>query len=73
MGMALDEPQEDDTRIETASLTFLMDPQAASLVGQNGGLLIDYVDDGGRKGYVVTLGSRLEADDCGGCGGGHCG
>lgn len=74
MGMALDEPKDDDLSIETTHLTFVMAPDVQSFVGQSGGLVIDFVDDGMRKGYTVTLGNRLGAD-CGSCGdhGGDCG
>ena len=71
--MALDEPKDDDLSIDTTHLTFIMAPDVGSFVGQSGGLVIDYVDDGMRKGYTVTLGNSA-GGDCGGCGdGGGCG
>jgi Fe-S cluster assembly iron-binding protein IscA len=74
MGMALDEPKEEDRAIETTHLTFIMAPDVESFVSQSGGLVIDFVDDGMRKGYTVTLGNRA-GDACGSCGehGGDCG
>jgi len=73
VGMALDEPKEDDRSIETKHLTFIMAPDVESYVNQSGGLLIDYVDDGMRKGYTVALGN-VGQSDCGSCGeSGGCG
>ncbi len=72
--MALDEPKDDDQRIDENDMTFVMAPDVETIVKQNGGLSIDYVDDGYRKGYTVNLGS---GGDCGsgggGCGSGGCG
>ena len=71
--MALDEPTDEDRKIETTALTFVMAPDVESIVSQSGGVVIDYVDDGMRKGYTVTLGNRIGSDcsgcsDSGGCG-----
>jgi Fe-S cluster assembly iron-binding protein IscA len=70
--MALDEPKDDDKRFEENNMTFVMAPDVESVVNQNGGLSIDYVDDGYRKGYTVNMGA---GGDCssGGCGSGGCG
>jgi Fe-S cluster assembly iron-binding protein IscA len=70
--MALDEPRDDDTSIETETLSFLMAPDVESIVNQSGGVVIDYVDDGFRKGYTVNLGNASGCGD-GGCGDGGCG
>lgn len=71
--MALDEPKDDDLTFETDSLKFLMAPDVQSIVDQNGGLLIDFVDDGTRKGYTIKLASQSDSD-CGSCGdSGGCG
>ena len=74
MGMALDEPKDDDRKVATGTLDFLMAPDVVSVVEQGGGIVIDYVDDGMRKGYTLNLADRL-GGDCGGgsCGGGDCG
>ena len=66
MGMALDEPTDEDHRIEEQDMTFVMAPDVVSIVDQNGGVSIDYVDDGHRKGYMINLGAG--GGDCGGCG-----
>ncbi len=49
MGMALDEPNDQDKSIAQDNLTFVMAPDVVSIVDQNGGVSIDYVDDGYRK------------------------
>ncbi|MBK7703959.1 MAG: hypothetical protein IPI34_14265 [bacterium] len=74
MGMALDEPKDDDRKVATGTLDFLMAPDVVSVVEQGGGIVIDYVDDGYRKGYTLNLADRL-GGDCGGgsCGSGGCG
>jgi Fe-S cluster assembly iron-binding protein IscA len=69
--MALDEPKEDDHKYDNNALTFVMAPDVEQIVSQSGGVVIDYVDDGFRKGYTLRLGNT--ADDCGGCSGGDCG
>ena len=70
--MALDEPGDTDLSFEQNDMTFVMAPDVESIVSQSGGLNIDYVDDGYRKGYTVNLGTG--GGDCGSCGdGGGCG
>jgi len=71
--MALDEPKDEDKRFEENNMTFIMAPEVESTVNQNGGLNIDYVDDGYRKGYTVNLGSGGGDCSSGGCGSGGCG
>ena len=70
MGMALDEPKEDDKTFEQNNLKFIMASDVQNVVEQSGGVIIDYVDDGFRKGYTLRLGAV--ADDCGGCDSGGC-
>jgi len=65
--MALDEPKDDDLTIETDSLTFVIAPDVQTIIDQNGGLIVDFVDDGMRKGYMIKLASQAGAD-CGSCG-----
>lgn len=67
--MALDEPKDDDTSVDTDTISFVMAPDVESIVSQSGGVVIDYVDDGMRKGYTVSLGNAAG----GGCGDGGCG
>jgi Fe-S cluster assembly iron-binding protein IscA len=65
--MALDEPKDDDLTIETDSLTFVIAPDVQTIIDQNGGLIVDFVDDGMRKGYMIKLASQ-DGADCGSCG-----
>ena len=65
--MALDEPKDDDLTIETDSLTFVIAPDVQTIIDQNGGLIVDFVDDGMRKGYMIKLASQADSD-CGSCG-----
>ena len=69
--MALDEPNENDSTFEQDNLKFIMDADVESVVEQSGGVIIDYVDDGFRKGYSLRLGAA--SDGCSGCGSGGCG
>ncbi len=68
--MALDEPKEDDQVVEHSGIKFLLDNQTADILGQSGGLTIDYVNEAYRKGYMLTLGA---ASDCGSGGCSGCG
>jgi len=54
MGLALDEPGNDDERHEHHGLTFLVDDEAKRLLDMYGGLLVDYDDQWGR--FRVNLG-----------------
>jgi len=71
MGMALDEPKEEDTTCLKNDLTFCMANDVESLINESGGLIIDYVDDGIRKGYTLKMANA--ADGCDSCGEGDCG
>jgi Fe-S cluster assembly iron-binding protein IscA len=71
--MALDEPKDEDSKTEAHDKTFIMAPDVESVVNQNGGLNIDYVDDGYRKGYTVNLGTGGGDCSSGSCGSGGCG
>ncbi len=70
MSMALDEPEENDTVTELRDWRILLAPDVAELVGQYGGVYIDYVDDGFRQGYSIRLGDGGGSCDSGSCGGG---
>ena len=70
--MALDEPKEEDSVMENDGIKFVVDSQTQDVLAQSGGLVIDYVDEEYRRGYMLKLGSTPE----GGCspegGGGGC-
>ncbi len=67
--MALDEPNENDAVLTQNGYSILIDPQTRDIVGQSGGLTIDYVDEAHQKGYMLRL--NKAGGDCG-TGGGGC-
>jgi len=71
VGMALDEPKEQDREFKLQDWTFIMEPEVESMVAQGGGVSIDFVDDGFRKGYTVQIGNAGECGE-GGCGSCDC-
>ena len=62
--MALDEPKDEDDIMENEGIRFVLDSQTKDILAQSGGLIIDYVDEEYRRGYMLKLGSAAE----GGCG-----
>ncbi|MDD5718577.1 MAG: hypothetical protein PHQ53_02690 [Candidatus Krumholzibacteria bacterium] len=68
--MALDEPQADDSVLSQNGYSILVDPQTRDIVGQSGGLTIDYVDEAHQKGYLLRL--NKAGDSCGSGGSGGC-
>jgi Fe-S cluster assembly iron-binding protein IscA len=68
--MALDEPKDEDTKVEQGGISFLMDAQTSDVVLQSGGLTIDYVNESYRRGYMLSLGASSDCDSggCSGCG-----
>jgi len=62
--MALDEPKDEDDVVENEGIKFVVDSQTRDILSQSGGLVIDYVDEESRRGYMLKLGSPPE----GGCG-----
>jgi Fe-S cluster assembly iron-binding protein IscA len=64
--MALDEPHQNDTVMDQDGYQLLVDPQTNDVVSQSGGLVIDFVDEDGQKGYLL----RLQKQSEGGCGSG---
>ncbi len=74
--MALDEPKDTDEVISQGGFTILVDPQTRDVVGQSGGLTIDYVDEANQKGYMLRLnaaGESCGSEDGGGGGCSGCG
>jgi Fe-S cluster assembly iron-binding protein IscA len=69
--MALDEPKDDDSVLDQNGYSILVDPQTRDVVGQSGGLTIDYVDEAHQKGYMLRL-NQAAGGDCGSGGGGGC-
>lgn len=67
--MALDEPNDKDTKFNQEGYTILVDPQTRDVVDQSGGLTIDFVDEAHQKGYMLRLNSAGDGCDAGGCSG----
>ncbi len=68
--MALDEPKNDDEIVEDSGIKFVMDTQTTDILRQSGGLTIDYIDEGHRRGYMLKLGASADSDcESGGCDG----
>jgi hypothetical protein len=44
MGLALDEPEQSDEKVEAEGLSFLLSPHVADAIRTYGGLSIDYRD-----------------------------
>jgi hypothetical protein len=57
VGMALDEPTDEDKTFEIEGRNYCMAPDVEQMVSQSGGLILDYVEDGMRKGYTINLAS----------------
>ena len=69
LGLALDEPKDNDTTVEESDLTFLVDNE---LMASCGGIKIDFVESGMRSGFSIT--SKIPiAGAGGGCSSGSCG
>jgi Fe-S cluster assembly iron-binding protein IscA len=66
--MALDEPNEQDIKVDQEGYSILVDPQTRDVVDQSGGLTIDYVDEAHQKGYLLRLNNQ--GGGCGDGGGG---
>ena len=71
--MALDEPNEQDIKVDQEGYSILVDPQTRDVVDQSGGLTIDYVDEAHQKGYLLRLNSASggcgsDGGGCSGCG-----
>ena len=67
LGLALDEPKENDKVFENDSLKFLVED---SLLTTCGGITVDFVDAGPRSGFGIT--SVNPINGAGGCSSGSC-
>jgi len=67
--MALDEPKDDDAVVENGGIKFVLDNQTTDILRQSGGLTIDYIEETGRRGYMLKLGAAGGDCDSGGCNG----
>lgn len=51
LGLRVDDISESDLYVEADGLTFIMDPEVYRLAGE---VTISYVEEGGRKGFLLT-------------------
>ncbi|MBI5266789.1 MAG: hypothetical protein HY851_06105 [candidate division Zixibacteria bacterium] len=65
--MTLEESIDGLDKLESNGVTAWIDPKVNQYVGQLGDINIDFIDDGTRRGYVLTAGKSGEGKDCGGC------
>jgi Fe-S cluster assembly iron-binding protein IscA len=56
MGMALDEPKQDDSKLEGGTFTFLLAPRDRELLEQIGGVQVDYIDSWRGRGFSLSTG-----------------
>jgi iron-sulfur cluster assembly protein len=73
LGLALDEPKDDDKIFENNSLKFLIEK---GLLETCGSIKVEYIDAGPRSGFGITSAKPIGGSGCG-CGGscssGSCG
>jgi iron-sulfur cluster assembly protein len=67
MGMALDEPKQEDLVLEREGYRLVFDPEMTGVIRSKGGLKIDYVDQPDQKGFRVVLADAAEGCGTGGC------
>jgi Fe-S cluster assembly iron-binding protein IscA len=68
LGLALDEPKENDKVYENDSLKFLVEE---SLLNTCGSIKVEYIDAGPRSGFGITSSKPISSG--GGCSSGSCG
>ena len=73
MGMALDEPKDNDEIIECGNYKLVLDQQIQSLIEQAGPVEVDFVDTPTQKCYMVRVGKPGGEEGCCGSDGGECG
>jgi len=67
LGLALDEPKDNDKTFEFSSVKFLIEE---SILESTGGVKVDYVDAGPRSGFSIS--STKPMGGGGGCSSGSC-
>jgi hypothetical protein len=58
MGLVLDEPRENDQKIESEGFSFVVASDVADMIRSYGNVLIDYKDHLWTKGFHVTFPGR---------------
>ncbi|MDF1576973.1 MAG: hypothetical protein RQ753_00950 [Desulfurivibrionaceae bacterium] len=69
MGLALDEPKDNDAKMEQDGLTFLVDND---LMKDCGDIKVDFVESGMRSGFSISSTIPVSGGG-GGCSSGSCG
>jgi len=67
LGLALDEPKDNDKIFDNDSIKFVVEE---SLIETTGGITVDYVDAGPRSGFGITSVNPISSG--GGCSSGSC-
>jgi Fe-S cluster assembly iron-binding protein IscA len=72
LGLALDEPKDNDKVFDQEELKFLVE---SGLLTSCGSIKVDFVDAGPRSGFSISSSIPLGGGSgaCGSCGGGTCG
>nr|WP_267314032.1 hypothetical protein [Desulfosediminicola ganghwensis] len=72
MGLALDEPKDNDKVYENDTLKFLVEE---SLLTTCGSITVDFIDAGPRSGFGITSSNPIGGGGCssGDCSSGSCG
>ncbi|NLZ17316.1 MAG: hypothetical protein GX087_06240 [Desulfobulbaceae bacterium] len=72
MGLALDEPKDNDKVFEEGTLKFVVEDQ---LLDRCGSIKVDFIEAGYRSGFSITSANPLGSGSCsvGGSCGGSCG
>ncbi len=72
MGLALDEPKDNDKVYENDTLKFLVEE---SLLTTCGSITVDFIDAGPRSGFGITSANPIGGGGCssGSCDSGSCG
>jgi hypothetical protein len=55
MGLALDEPNTNDEKIEVEGFSFVIAPEVADTIRSYGNLFIDYMEHPWMKGFQLSL------------------
>nr|WP_219842665.1 hypothetical protein [Desulfobulbus oralis] len=69
MGLALDEPKDNDKVFEEGTLKFVVDEQ---LIAQVGAIKVDFIEAGYQSGFSISTEKPLPGAG-GGCSSGSCG
>ena len=59
MGLALDEPNANDERIELEGFSFIMSSEVADTIRSNGNLFIDYLEQPREKGFQLSFEGKV--------------